>query len=176
MSRFCIVALCRPAQPVIREHDPLFPGLVAILDRLPQRDFLEPTTGSGQFKEFGYACRGHTKAAVFLTHDHAVCRQAIQRLTQRAVSGVILLDQIFQAQFAAQLGNIVRTGNIRTWEIVAIIVGDLVWVAGSIVLGALYFRSFTLIGAVLVDAVALAVLVFAIMQIRGLRIYRQVGP
>lgn len=80
---------------------------------------------------------------------------------------------IFLGFFAAQLGNIVRTGKIRTWEIVAIIVGDLMWVAGSVVLGALYFRSFTIIGAVLVDAVALAVLIFAIMQIRGLREHRR---
>ena len=80
---------------------------------------------------------------------------------------------IFLLFFAAQLGNIVRTGNIRTWEIVAIIVGDLLWVAGSVVLGVLYFRSFSMIGAVLVDAVALAILIFAIMQIRGLREYRR---
>ncbi len=79
---------------------------------------------------------------------------------------------IFLGFFAAQLGNIVRTGTIRTWEIVAIIVGDFMWVAGSVVLGALYFRSFTIIGTVLVDAVALAVLIFAIMQIRGLREHR----
>jgi len=76
---------------------------------------------------------------------------------------------IFLLFFAAQLGNIVRTGNIRNWEIVAIIAGDLMWVAGSIVLGSLYFRSFSTIGAILVDVVALAVLIFAIMQIRGLR-------
>ena len=79
---------------------------------------------------------------------------------------------VFLLLFAAQLGNIVRTGKIRTWEIVTIIVGDLLWVAGSVVLGALYFRSFSTIGAVLVDVVAIAVLVFAIMQIRGLREYR----
>ena len=80
---------------------------------------------------------------------------------------------IFLLFFAAQLGNIVRTRTIRTWEIVAIIVGDLLWVAGSAVLGAMYFRSFSTIGALLVDAVALAVLIFAVMQIRGLREYRR---
>lgn len=80
---------------------------------------------------------------------------------------------IFLLFFAAQLGNIVRTQTIRTWEIVAIIVGDLLWVVGSIVLGAMYFRSFSTIGALLVDAVALAVLIFAVMQIRGLREYRR---
>jgi len=80
---------------------------------------------------------------------------------------------VFLLFFAAQLGNIVRTRTIRTWEIVAIIVGDLLWVAGSVVLGAMYFRSFSTIGALLVDAVALAVLIFAVMQIRGLREYRR---
>jgi hypothetical protein len=80
---------------------------------------------------------------------------------------------VFLLFFAAQLGNIVRIQAIRTWEIVSIIVGDLLWVLGSIVLGAMYFRSFSTIGAVLVDAIALAVLIFAVMQIRGLREYRR---
>lgn len=80
---------------------------------------------------------------------------------------------IFLVLFAAQLANIVRTGTIRTWEIVAIIAGDLMWVGGSVVLGALYYRSFTITGAVLVDAIAVAILIFAIMQIRGLREHRR---
>ncbi len=80
---------------------------------------------------------------------------------------------IFLVFFAAQLANIVRTGTIRTWEIVAIIAGDLMWVGGSVVLGALYYRSFTITGAVLVDAIAVAILIFAIMQIRGLREHRR---
>ena len=80
---------------------------------------------------------------------------------------------VFLLFFAAQLGNIVRTGKIRSWEIVGIIVGDFLWVAGSVVLGAAYFRSFSTIGALLVDAAAIAVLIFAIMQIRGLREHRR---
>ena len=80
---------------------------------------------------------------------------------------------IFLVFFAAQLANIVRTGTIRTWEIVAIIAGDLMWVGGSVVLGALYHRSFTITGAVLVNAIAVAILIFAIMQIRGLREHRR---
>ena len=80
---------------------------------------------------------------------------------------------IFLLFFAAQLGNIVRTQVIRAWEIVAIIIGDLLWVAGSVVLGTLYIQSFSTIGAVLVDVVALAVLIFAVMQIRGWREYRR---
>ena len=80
---------------------------------------------------------------------------------------------IFLLFFAAQLRNIVRTGKIRSWEIIGIIAGDFLWVAGSVVLGALYFRSFSTIGALLVDAAAIAVLLFAIMQIRGLREHRR---
>ncbi len=80
---------------------------------------------------------------------------------------------VFLLIFAAQLGNIVRTQAIRSWEIVAIIIGDLMWVAGSVVLGILYFQSFSTIGAVLVDVVALAVLIFAVIQMRGLRKYRR---
>jgi len=87
--------------------------------------------------------------------------------------GNVYAVAVFLLFFAAQLGNIVRTQTIRTWEIVAIIVGDLLWVVGSIVLGAMYFRSFSTIGALLVDAVALTVLIFAVMQIRGLREYRR---
>ena len=62
--------------------------------------------------------------------------------------------------FALQLWNIVRTRQVRTWEIVSVIIGDLTWVAGSLVL---------------VDLVALAVLIFAILQIRGLRQFRTVS-
>ncbi len=82
------------------------------------------------------------------------------------VAGFLLL-------FSLQLWNIVRTRTIRTWEIASIIVGDLAWVIASLVLVALYYRSLTTTGLVLVDIVALAVLIFAIMQIRGLREYRR---
>ena len=87
-------------------------------------------------------------------------------------TGDVYAVAIFLLFFAAQLANIVRTGKVRTWEIVAIIAGDLLWVAGSVVLGALYFQTFSMIGAVLVDVVAIAVLIFALMQIRGLREFR----
>jgi predicted exporter len=80
---------------------------------------------------------------------------------------------VFLLFFAAQLANIVRTQAIRTWEIVAIIVGDLMWVAGSAVLGTLYIQSFSTIGVALVDAAALAVLIFAVIQMRGLQKYRR---
>ena len=83
---------------------------------------------------------------------------------------------VFLLLFAAQLGNIVRTRRVRTWEIVAIIAGDLAWVVGSVILGAIHFRSFTIAGAVLVDLVALAVLVFAILQLRGLGEWRRGAP
>ena len=74
--------------------------------------------------------------------------------------------------FAAQLWNIVRTRAFQTWEIAAIIGGDIVWVMASFVLVVLYFDSMTVTGLVLVDLVALAVLLFAILQIRGLRVIR----
>ena len=73
------------------------------------------------------------------------------------------------ALFALQLGNIVRTGEIRTLEIAGIIAGDLAWVIGSVVLVALYYTSITAIGLLLVDAVAFGVLYLAIQQFRGLR-------
>ena len=77
------------------------------------------------------------------------------------------------AVFAIQLTNIVRTRNIRIWEITGIIVGDIAWVVASVVIVALYYRTFTPTALILVDLVALAVLLFAVMQFRGLRQYRK---
>ena len=78
------------------------------------------------------------------------------------VAGLLLL-------FALQLANIVRTGEIRAAEVIGIIGGDLAWVVGTIVLVALFYPALTAAGLILVDVVALAVLFFAIQQIRGLR-------
>ncbi len=75
--------------------------------------------------------------------------------------------------FAAQLANILRTGVIRSWEIVGIIAADLGWVAASVVLVSQYYASISPVGLVLVDAIALIVLFFAVMQIRGLRHYKR---
>ena len=79
----------------------------------------------------------------------------------------------FLALFALQLWNIVRTRNIRIWEITAIISGDIAWVIGSVIAVALYYRSMTTTGFILLDVVAVAVLFFAILQIRGLKQYRR---
>ncbi len=79
----------------------------------------------------------------------------------------------FLAVFALQLGNIVRTKEIREWEIKSIISGDLAWVAATVAVIALYYQSITAAGLMLMDIVAVAVLFFAIMQIRGLRDYRK---
>ena len=83
-----------------------------------------------------------------------------------AIAGFLLL-------FALQLSNIVRTRNIRTWEIAGIISGDIAWVIGSVVLVAIYYQSITASGLALVDVIALAVLTFAILQIRGLMAFRR---
>ncbi len=77
------------------------------------------------------------------------------------------------AVFALQLGNIVRTRRIKAIEIAGIIFGDIAWVVGSAVLVALFYSSLTTAGLVLVDVVAIAVLYFAIQQIRGLRAFRR---
>ena len=77
--------------------------------------------------------------------------------------------------FALQLWHIVRTRHIRDWEIRGIIGGDIAWVVGSAVLVALFYSQMTLPGLVLVDLVAVAVLFFAIQQIRGLRQLRSAG-
>jgi hypothetical protein len=78
----------------------------------------------------------------------------------------------FLAVFAIQLGNIVRTKNIRTWEIKSIISGDIAWVVASVAIIILYYQSFTPTALILLDIVAVAVLFFAIQQIRGLKQYR----
>ncbi len=77
--------------------------------------------------------------------------------------------------FALQLAQIVRSRRIRTWEITGIIGGDLAWVIASFVLVALFYDSLTTIGLVLVDLVAIVVLAFAILQIRGLRYFQQLA-
>lgn len=75
----------------------------------------------------------------------------------------------FLILFSLQLANIVRSRKVRSWEIAAIIGGDVAWVAASVVLVAMYFDAFTTTGLIIVDAVALVVLYFAIQQVRGLR-------
>lgn len=75
--------------------------------------------------------------------------------------------------FALQLGNIVRTRRIRTWEITGIISGDIAWVVASVVLAGLHYQSISTSGLMLIDIVALAVLFLAMAQIRGLRAYRR---
>ena len=76
------------------------------------------------------------------------------------------------AVFALQLWNIVRTRKIRTLEIAAIILGDIAWVLGSVILVVLFYSSLTTTGLLLVDLVGVAVLYFAIQQVRGLRAWR----
>jgi len=75
--------------------------------------------------------------------------------------------------FAIQLTVIVRSRKIRFLEVAGIIGGDLAWVAASIVLVALYYESITTTGLMLIDVVSIAVLTFAVLQIRGLRTYRR---
>ena len=77
------------------------------------------------------------------------------------------------AMFAFNLANIVRTRNIRSWEIKSIISGDLAWVVASVAIIILYYQTITPTALILLDVVALAVLFFAIQQIRGLRRLQQ---
>ncbi len=74
--------------------------------------------------------------------------------------------------FALQLGNVVRTATIRPREILGIIAADLAWVIGSVVLAMIFLDRLTTAGVFLVGAVALAVLVFAIRQYQGLRVFQ----
>lgn len=79
----------------------------------------------------------------------------------------------FLALFALQLANIVRTRAIRTWEIAGIIGGDIAWVVTSAIVVGFFYESLTAAGFMLLDVVAFAVLLFAILQILGLREYRR---
>ena len=79
----------------------------------------------------------------------------------------------FLAVFALQLTNIVRTRIIRTWEISSIISGDIAWVVASVAITVLYYRTMAPTALILVGVVAVAVLFFAVMQIRGLKQYRK---
>ena len=75
--------------------------------------------------------------------------------------------------FAIQLSVIVRSRKIRILEVAGIISGDIAWVVASVVLVGLYYESITTSGLILIDVVAIAVLTFAVLQIRGLRTYRR---
>jgi len=94
---------------------------------------------------------------------------------QFALSSVIPVYAIagFLAVFAFNLANIVRTRNIRSWEIKSIISGDLAWVGASVAIIILYYQTITPTAVILLDVVAVAVLFFAIQQIRGLRQLQQ---
>ena len=85
-----------------------------------------------------------------------------------AVAGFLVL-------FALQLAGIVRSERVRGWEVIGIIGGDLAWVVASVVLVALFHESMTALGLIMVDLVALTVLVFAVLQIRGLRYLQQLA-
>lgn len=74
--------------------------------------------------------------------------------------------------FSLQLANIVRTAIIRPLEIRVIIAADIAWVVSSIVLAAIFVDQLTTAGLVLIDAVALAILFFAIRQYQGLALFR----
>ena len=75
----------------------------------------------------------------------------------------------FLTIFAFNLANIVRTRNIRGWEIKSIISGDIAWVAASVAIIVLYYQMITPTALILLDVVAVAVGFFAIQQIRGLK-------
>jgi len=94
---------------------------------------------------------------------------------QFALSGAIPIYAVagFLAIFAINLANIVRTRNIRSWEIKSIISGDIAWVAASVAVIILYYQAITPTAVILLDVVAVAVLFFAIQQIRGLKQLRQ---
>jgi hypothetical protein len=75
--------------------------------------------------------------------------------------------------FAIQLAAIVRSRKIHFLEVAGIIGGDIAWVVASIVLVGLYYESITTTGLMLIDVVSIAVLTFAVLQIRGLKAYRR---
>lgn len=84
----------------------------------------------------------------------------------------VYVTAVLLGLFGLQLWNIVRTKKINPPEIIGIIVGDIAWVIGSVVFVAIFYQSMTSIGVMLVDVIAIVVLIFAILQIRGLKALR----
>lgn len=84
----------------------------------------------------------------------------------------VVITGVALALFALQLAAIAKSRRVKTWEILSIIVGDLIWVVASVVLGIIYIDQLTTIGQVLVFGVALVVLVFAECQGIGLKRWR----
>ena len=106
---------------------------------------------------------GASALLMFLTGGWIAAQMGLSSAVPVYVTAAVLVV------FSAQLGQIVRTRRIRSWEIAGIIGGDLTWVIASAILVAVFFDSLTIAGLLLVDLVALAVLFFAIQQLRGLR-------
>lgn len=106
---------------------------------------------------------GTAAAALLLAPGWFAAQLGLESSREPFLTGLLL------ALFAGQLAWIVIGGRIRRWEIRAIIGADLVWVAGSLVLGLLYYDQFTGMGVLLVSGAAVAVLGFAELQGLGLR-------
>ena len=110
---------------------------------------------------------GLSALGLFIAGSWLAAQFALERATPvYAVGGGL-------AVFAVQLVNIVRTKRVRPWEVTGIIVGDIAWVVASAVLLGLFYRTITPAAVMLVDLVAVVVLFFAMMQIRGLQQYRK---
>lgn len=110
---------------------------------------------------------GLSALGMFVAGSWLAAQFALERATLIYAIGAGL------AVFAFQLATIVRTKDVRSREVTGIIAGDIAWVVASAVLLGLFYRTITPAAVVLVDLVAVVVLAFAVMQIRGLKQYRR---
>ena len=75
--------------------------------------------------------------------------------------------------FSAYLFFVVKTRRFQSSEIIPIIVGDLIWVVLSVILGFKFMNQFSTAGVYLVFGVAVVVFCLADMQGFGLLKYRR---
>lgn len=92
-------------------------------------------------------------------------------VAQLGLAGVtfVYVTAAFLFLFSMRLGAIVYNEDFSSRKIYPIIVGDAVWVFATIVLTSVFYDSLTFTGFLVVDAIALAVLLFAVFQFWGLR-------
>ena len=86
-----------------REQQQLFPLRRCGRHGFPQRKAFDPASGLCQFDQFVAADACDVKPALFAAFDQAIGGQAIERLAQRRLAGLIRLGQEAHLQFPARL-------------------------------------------------------------------------
>src|SRR5882724_257720 len=80
----------------------LFPVPTAARDRFPQRNFIDPAPGAGEFQKLVGADRRDPKSPLFGLGNKPFGRQAIHRLPQRGAADIVSGPQHFDPELFAR--------------------------------------------------------------------------